>query len=203
MKTLTVLIALTLSGPVFAATSKVKATTVTKTTTTATETKSESESVNKSSTINSNYALKTNPQIHFSTNMLGLFNGKPNVNANFFIMPKIALSVTFSNDAEKTTPLKKANQNPGTKFTVSTTQFGVGAAYYFFPMEQKWNLLANPYLVSEKKSDPIDTENNLGIGLKAEGMHLINSLAFAAGLQATSISGDTQTIANAGVGYLF
>ena len=186
MKILSVFIALLISSSAFAANSEIK-----------------TESVNKSITTNSKYALKTNPQIHFSTNMLGLLDGKPNANANFFVMPKIALSVTFSNAAEKTTPLKKGNQNPGTKFTVSTTQFGVGAAYYFFPLEQKWNLLANPYLVSEKKSDPIDTENNLGIGLKADGLYLINSLAFSAGLQATSVSGDTITSANAGVGYLF
>ncbi len=201
MKILTVLIALMASISAFAATSKTKTTTTT--TATAAGTVVKTESVNKSSTMNSNYGLKANPQIHFSTNMLGLLNGKPNANANFFVMPKIALSVTFSSDAEKTTPLKKANQNPGTKFTVSTTQFGIGAAYYFFPLEQKWNLLANPYLVSEKKSDPVDTENNLGAGLKAEGLYLINSLAFAAGLQATSVSGDTTTSANVGVGYLF
>ena len=73
MKILSVFIALLISSSAFAANSEIK-----------------TESVNKSITTNSKYALKTNPQIHFSTNMLGLLDGKPNANANFFVMPKIA-----------------------------------------------------------------------------------------------------------------
>ena len=197
MKTLSLLIVLALSANVSAATSKAKILPAT----TASEIKT--ETVNSSRSSSADYALKSNPRIHFSANMLGLINGKPNVNANFFVTPKIALSLTFANESEKTTPIKKASVAAGTKLTVSTTQFGVGAAFYFFPMEQKWNLLANPYLVTEKRSDPLETESNLGIGLKADGIYLINSLALGAGLQTTSISGDTNTIVNAGVGYLF
>ena len=198
MKTLSLLIVLALAVNVSAATTKAKI--LPNTTTSEIKT----ESVNSSrATTTTDYALKSNPRIHFSANMLGLLNGKPNVNANFFIAPKIALSVTFANESEKTTPIKKSTVAPGTKLTVSTTHFGVGAAFYFFPMEQKWNLLANPYLVTEKKSDPLETESNLGFGLKADGIYLINSLALGAGLQATSISGNTNTIVNAGVGYLF
>ncbi len=191
-----ILTTVTLSFDVFAATKTSK--------TTTTSAVTQTEVVNKTSVSNTaNYQAKTNPQMYFSTNMLGLINGNSNVNANFFVLPKIALSVSFSNDAEKTAPLKKANQAANTKLTVSTTQFGVGAAYYFFPMEQKWNISANPYLVSEKKSDPLDTENNLGFGLKAEGLYLINSLALGGGLQAVSVSGNTTTIASGSVGYLF
>ena len=197
MKSLTLLIILAMSANGSAATSKAKILP----TTTVTETKT--ETVNSSRTSSADYVLKSNPRIHFSANMLGLFNGKPNVNANFFVTPKIALSVTFASESEKTTPIKKASVPAGTKLNVSTTQFGVGAAYYFLPIEQKWNILANPYLVTEKRSDALETESNLGIGLKADGIYLINSLALGAGLQATSISGNTNTIVNAGVGYLF
>ena len=56
MKILSVFIALLISSSAFAANSEIK-----------------TESVNKSITTNSKYALKTNPQIHFSTNMLGNF----------------------------------------------------------------------------------------------------------------------------------
>lgn len=162
------------------------------------------EASNKSTTTAaSNYMNKSDTRFHFSTNMLGLLNGKSNVNANFFVMPQVALSVTFSTDAEKTSPLKKTTPPTTQKFTVSSTQYGVGAAYYFFPMEQKWNVSANPYLVTERKSDPIDTESNIGVGLKADGLYLFNSLALGAGLHATSVSGDTATVVNAGVGYIF
>lgn len=116
------------------------------------------------------------------------------------------LNNKISNGNLKNKRRRESNQilPPSTqKFTVSTTQFGVGAAYYFFPIAQKWNVSANPYLVTERKFDPVDTENNMGVGLKADALYLINSLALGAGLHAGSVSGDTTTSVNAGVGYMF
>ncbi len=149
------------------------------------------------------YAVKAEPKMHFSTNMLSLIKGKPNVHANFFVTPQAALSVAFVNESERTSPIKKFNPPSTQKFTVSTTQFGIGGAYYFYPMQQKRNISVNPYLLTEKRTDPLDAENNLGFGLKVDSMFMINSLALGAGLQTTSVAGDTTTIVNAGVGYIF
>lgn len=146
---------------------------------------------------------KTEPKVHFSTSLVGLFSGKTNVNANFFATDRIALSVSYQTSSEKTGPIKKNNPELPAKVTVSTSQFGVGAAYYFYPITQKWNLLANPYMVSERKEDPQDNENGVGFGAKADALYLLNNIALNGGAQVTTVSGSTDTTVNAGVGYIF
>ncbi len=203
LKTALVVSILVSSATGFAATAKAKMATPNATTLEAQSSISNQATSQSSMTLGNTYGTRAEPKMHFSTNMLNLLDGKPNVHANFFVMPKVALSVNFMNESEKTSPIKKLVPASTQKFTVSTTQFGVGAAFYMFPMVQKWNIAANPYLLTEKRSDPLDTESNLGIGLKADGLFLVNSLALAAGLQTTSVAGDTNTIVNAGVGYIF
>ncbi len=203
MKLTIVCIGMILTATGFAATTKARMPATTTTTTTVT-TPAAMETTNRSSmSAPAFYTAQAEPKMHFSTNMLSLINGKPNVNANFFVTPQAALSVTFVNESEKTSPIKKLTPPSTQKFTVSTTQFGVGGAYYFYPMQQKWNISVNPYLLTEKRTDPLDAENNLGFGLKADSMFLLNSLALGAGVQTTSVAGDTTTIVNAGVGYIF
>ena len=205
MKLAIACIGMILSSTCIAATTKARMPATTTTTTTTTSTAAVmKETTNKSATTApSFYAAQAEPKMHFSTNMLSLIDGKPNVNANFFVTPQAALSVAFVNESEKTSPIKKSNPPSTQKLTVSTTQFGIGGAYYFYPTQQKWNISVNPYLLTEKRTDPLDAENNLGFGLKADSMLRFNSLALGAGLQTTSVAGTTTTIVNAGVGYIF
>lgn len=139
--------------------------------------------------------------IHFMTNLVGLFESKANVQVNFFGMPQLALSVQFMNSAEKTSPIKRETST--SDISVTRTQYGVGAAYYFYPTTQKLNAMINPYLLTEKKSDVVDVENNLGFGLTAMGIYRVNNFSIDFGGQTALVSGDTLGSLVAGVGYMF
>ena len=194
MKFLILAISLTFSAAAFSATTATKAT------------KAEATAVAPTKNVYSANEIvgSANEDVHFMTNVMGLFDGKTNVQANFFGMPQVALSVSFAESSEKTETLKKNNQLIGNnKVGVSTTQYGVGAAYYVWPVSHRFNAVVNPYLLTERKQDPTDVDNSTGIGIKADGMMRFNNFTGNLGLQLTSAAGSSTTLLNAAVGYLF
>lgn len=173
----------------------------TKTTIKTTTTKIEAPSANTSTTAIYQTTTTKPAAVHFMTNLAGLIDSKANVQVNFFGMPQLALSVMFLNSAEKTSALKKSTAK--VDVAVTKTQYGAGAAYYFYPTSEKINFIANPFLLTEKRSDLVDVENNLGFGLSALAMYRANNFTINVGGQMTLVAGDNLGFFNAGVGYLF
>lgn len=160
------------------------------------------EASNKSSVaiVNVDTALKP-VTAHLMANLAGLVQSKANVQLNLFGTPQAALSVAFMNSSEKTEPLRK--NTTSMDITVTTTQFSVGGAYYIRPTENQANLMVNPFIVTEKKADVIDVDNNIGFGITALGMYRVNNFSFNLGGQGTLVAGESVGTFNAGVGFLF
>lgn len=174
------------------------------TTKTTIKTVKTTETVSANSSTASIYPVAATTQpaaVHFMTNLAGLVDSKANVQVNFFGMPQLALSIMFLNSAEKTSPIKK--ETASIDITVTKTQYGAGAAYYINPTSQKINFIVNPFILTEKRTDIIDVENNLGFGVSALAMYRVNNFTLNLGGQTTFVAGDNLGTINAGVGYLF
>lgn len=143
------------------------------------------------------------PAAHISTSVVGLITGNFNINMNLFIGEAMAFSLGYSGQSEKTEPVNKNAFAAGTKVSVETTQVSLGGAYYVLPHDMPRNIVINPFMVFERRTDLRDVENNTGFGVRADGVFKMNHVAFNAGLQAMTNTDQAASSILVGAGYIF
>lgn len=143
------------------------------------------------------------PAGHISTSVSGLITGNFNLNVNLFVAPAMAFSLGYSGESDKKEPVSKKAFPDGTELSVETTQVSLGGAYYFLPHDMNKNIILNPFMVFERRTDLRDVENNTGFGLRVDGIYKINHMAFNAGLQALTHTHESAANVLVGAGYIF
>jgi hypothetical protein len=143
------------------------------------------------------------PSAHISTSINGLVTGNFNVNANLFVSEAAAFSLGYSGASEREEPINKKSFPAKYEHAVETTQVSLGGAYYLMPHDLNKNVVLNPFLMFERRSDVRDVESNTGLGLRADAIYKLNHLAINAGLQSVMMTGQSATGVIVGAGYIF
>lgn len=151
----------------------------------------------------SNQHTSSSATAMLSTSINSLVSGNYNLTANLFFVNQGSFNIGFSNFSEQTKPLRPDLYADGTKLNVTKNSVSLGGAFFINPIQEKGNLLINPFLVFERKSDLQHVDNNSGFGLKVEGLYRMNSFAMSGGLQSKIVSNETTTDVLIGAGVIF
>jgi len=134
-------------------------------------------------------------------NLVDITKSKGNIWIDTFLKPQAGLSLSYSGYSQDEVRNKLAGSP---KLSVDRTQFGIGGAFYFMPLESTRNISFSPGLIFQTEKDAIQTEKNSGIEIRLLGsVKPLDHLLMQAGAVATIVGSDQRADAYAGVGLLF
>lgn len=136
-----------------------------------------------------------------STNLADLTKSRTNVNLDVMMTRQAAATLSYATHSEQE-PREKINN--GTRLTVDRSQFGIGANFYFKPLSSLTNFAISPNLIFQTEKDPVNTESNTGLGLRAMGIFKpLPRLMAQGGVSSTVVGSETKTDVLVGMGLLF